>query len=104
MLAGGVNGVLSAYTPAGTHVGDATVQPHIDQCSTGSRGDLVVCAGRGIVTVISARSGAAPRVLGRFDPGQHGLHTAGIDESTGDIWIVYGDAHGDWVQRLRWTP
>src|SRR3984957_12379085 len=99
-----VNGVLSAYAPSGTHVGDANVQPHIDQCSTGSRGDLVVCAGRGIVTVISARSGAAPRVLGRFDTGQHGLHTAGVDESTGDIWVVYSDPRGDWVQRLRWTP
>jgi hypothetical protein len=104
VLVGGVNGVLSAYAPDGTHVGDADVQPRIDQCSTGSRGDLVVCAGRGIVSVISLQSGAAPRVVGRFDTGQRGLHTAGIDESTGDIWVVYSDQRGDWAQRLHWSP
>jgi DNA-binding beta-propeller fold protein YncE len=104
VLVGGVNGVLSAYTPDGTHIGDAAVQPHIDQCNTGSRGYLAVCAGRGVVSVISLHSGAAPRLLSQFDTGEPGLHTAGIDESTGDIWVVYSNQRGDWVQRLRWTP
>jgi hypothetical protein len=104
VIAGGVNGVLSAYTPDGTHVGDAQVQPHIDQCSTGSKGDLVVCAGRGIVTVVAVKNGSAPRVVGRIATGHRGLHTVGIDESTNDIWVVYSDPSGDWVQRLKWTP
>jgi hypothetical protein len=104
VIVGGINGVLSAYTPDGAHVGDTQVQPRIDQCSTGSRGSLVVCAGRGIVTVVAVQRGTAPRVVGRIDTGYQGLHTVGIDESTDDIWVVYADARGDWVQRLKWTP
>lgn len=104
VIVGGVNGVISAYTPDGTHVGDAQVQPHIDQCSTGSRGNTVVCAGRGIVTVLAVHSGSAPRVVARLDTGHGELHTVGIDERTNDVWVVYPDARGDWVQRLRWTP
>jgi hypothetical protein len=102
VIVGGENGVLSAYTPEGTHVGDVQVQPHIDQCN-GSKGDLIVCAGRGIVTVVAVQSGAAPRVVGRIDTGHRGIHTVGIDERTGDIWVVWADAKGDWVQRLKWS-
>jgi glutamine cyclotransferase len=104
VIVGGVNGVLSAYTPEGTHVGDVQVQPHIDQCSTGSKGRLVVCAGRGIVTVVETQHGAAPRLAGRIETGHQGLHTVGIDEANNDIWVVYSDTRGDWVQRLKWTP
>ena len=104
VISGGVNGVLSAYTPDGTHLGDVKVQPHIDQCNTGSKGELIVCAGRGVVTVLQARSGAAPRLLGRLETGHRGIHTAGIDERTNDIWVVYADPRGDWVQRLKWMP
>jgi hypothetical protein len=104
VIAGGENGVLSAYTPDGTHVGDVQVQPHIDQCNTGSRGNLVVCAGRGIVTVVAVTKGSTPRVVGRLDTAHSGVHTVGIDETTNDIWIVYADPQGDWVQRLRWSP
>lgn len=104
VIVGGVNGVLSAYRPDGTHVGDVTVQPRIDQCSTGSRGRLVACAGRGIVSVIAVAPGAAPRIVGTLDTKHASLKTVGIDERTNDIWIVYSDARGDWVQRLSWTP
>ena len=104
IVAGGTNGVISAYTTSGDHVGDATVQEHVDQCSTGSQGKLIVCAGRGVVTVAALASGAAPRVVGRLDTGHTGVHTVGIDESSGEIWIVYTDQSGDWVQRLKWNP
>ncbi len=103
MIVGGQNGVLSAYTPGGELVGSTNVQPHIDQCSTGSKGNLVVCAGRGIVTVVAV---ATARPASRRADGYraHRAHTAGIDESTGDMWIVWGDSKGDWVQRLKFTP
>ena len=43
-----------------------------------------------------------PQVVGRLDTGHAGVHTVGIDESRrGDIWIVWGDPKGDWVQRLK---
>lgn len=103
VLVGGVNGVLSAYTPDGTLVGDVHVQPRIDQCATGSKGALVVCAGRGVISVIAAEKGSAPKLLATFDTGHTGIHTAGIDETTGDVWVVWSDKRGDWVQRLRWS-
>jgi DNA-binding beta-propeller fold protein YncE len=104
VIVGGVNGVISAYAPDGTHAGDATVQAHIDQCSTGSKGNLVVCAGKGIVSVLSVKSGSPPAVVATFDTQHAGLHTVGIDESTNDVWVVWSDAKGDWVQRLKWSP
>jgi DNA-binding beta-propeller fold protein YncE len=104
VIVGGVNGVLSAYTSGGTLVGSTNVQPRIDQCSTGSQGSLIVCAGRGIVSVVAAKNGSGPELVARFDTGHTGVHTAGIDETTGDIWIVWSDTKGDWVQRLRFTP
>jgi hypothetical protein len=104
LLVSGVNGVLSAYTPDGMLVGSVPVQPHIDQCGTGSKGFLVACAGRGIVTVAAVKSGSPPRIVGRLDTGHTGIHTVGIDESSGDLWVVWSDTRGDWVQRLRLRP
>lgn len=97
----GVNGVLSAYTRDGALAGSVAVQPHIDQCNTGSNGLLVACAGRGIVTVVAMHAGAAPTLVSRIDTGHTGIHTVAIDESTNDVWVVWSDASGDWVQRLR---
>jgi hypothetical protein len=104
VLVAGVNGVLSAYTPEGVLVGNATVQPHIDQCGTGAKGAYVACAGRGIVTVAAVKRGSAPRIVAKLDTGHTGVHTVGIDESTNDLWIVWSDVHGDWVQRLHFSP
>ena len=104
VVTGGVNGVISAYTLDGTHVGDTQVQPRIDQCSTGTEGKLIACAGRGILTVLAPVAGAAPKLLATLDTGHGGLHTVGMDESTGDVWIVWSDDKGDWVQRLKWSP
>ncbi len=103
VIVGGVNGVLSAYTPDGTLVGSTSVQPHIDQCSTGAKGATVVCAGKGIVTVVAVAKGAPPRVVAKIDTGHTGIHTTTIDESTGDVWVVWSDAKGDWVQRLHYS-
>ncbi len=100
---GGNNGVMSTYTLAGDFVGSATVQKRIDQCSTGDAGKLMVCAGNGIVNVIALAPDKAPEVLGSIDTG-HSIHTLGIDERTGDIWVVWSDPDGDFVQRLHWTP
>jgi hypothetical protein len=104
VITGGTNGVISAYTADGTHLGDTAVQPRIDQCSTGAEGKLIACAGRGIITVLAPISGSSPKLVGRVDTGHNGVHTIGIDETSGDIWIVYGDETGDWVQRLKWSP
>lgn len=101
VLASGINGLLSAYTPDGTLVGSVTVQPHIDQCTTGSKGLLVACAGRGIVSVVTAKNGAPPQAVATLDTGHPGIHTVGIDETNDSVWVVWSDARGDWVQRLQ---
>ncbi len=104
VIVGGANGVLSAYSTGGTHQGDTKVQPHIDQCSTGSKGRMIACAGRGIVTVLSATAGGAPKLVATLDTKHAGIHTVGIDESSNDVWVVWSDTKGDWVQRLKWSP
>lgn len=103
VIVGGINGVMSSYTVDGTHVGDTKVQPRIDQCSTGS-GKLIACAGRGVITVLAPVADAAPKLVATLDTGHTGIHTVGIDESTGDVWVVWSDDKGDWVQRLKLSP
>ena len=102
VLVGGKNAILSAYTPGGEHLGDVAVQPGIDQCNTGATGAVAACAGNGIVTVVKM-DGKTPVVVGKIDTGKDISHV-GIDESTGDLWVVWSDATGDYVQRLHWSP
>jgi DNA-binding beta-propeller fold protein YncE len=103
VIAGGLNGLLGAYTVDGEHVGDVSVQPNIDQCSTGERGQFIACAGRGVVSVLAARKGSAPQVIGTFDTGHAGVHTIAMEEASKTLWIVWSDERGDWVQRLSFT-
>jgi DNA-binding beta-propeller fold protein YncE len=104
LVVGGKNGILSAYTLDGKHLGDTKVQTGIDQCNTGSKGALVVCAGDGVVTVLAVKSGAAPELVATLDTGHSDISTVGIDESTNEVWVVWADDKGDWVQNLKWTP
>lgn len=102
LFTGGSNGVMSAYTLAGQHVADGSVQPDIDQCSIGERGGEMACAGRGVLTVVALTKGTAPKVLGRISTG-NGVHTIGFDESNGALWVVWAGTHGDFVQRYHFT-
>jgi hypothetical protein len=99
----GKNGVISAYTAGGAHIGDAPVQPNIDQCSIGERGDVAACAGKGVISLVALHKNAAPHVIARLDTHQD-VHTVGIDEGRGNVWIVYAAANGDFVQALKITP
>jgi sugar lactone lactonase YvrE len=104
VIVGGANGMMSAYSPDGTHQGDVKVQPHIDQCSTGSKGKTIACAGRGIVTILTANAGTAPSLVATLDTGHASIHTVGIDETNNSVWVVWSDDKGDWVQRLNFSP
>lgn len=103
LVVGGKNGVMSAYTPSGTRLGDGKVQPDIDQCSLGQHGDEEVCAGKGIVTLVKLTRNAAPAVVATIDT-KHAVHTVGIDERTGRVWIVYAAPRGDFIEALRIAP
>ncbi len=100
LVVGGKNGVMSTYTPAGTHIADGTVQLDIDQCSIGESGDVEACAGNGHVTLVALVKGCAPRVIASIDT-KNDVHTVGIDESRHMLWIVYPSAAGDFVQALK---
>jgi hypothetical protein len=103
LVVGGKNGVLSAYTPDGRHLGDVKVQPDIDQCSIGQRGDVVVCAGKGVITLVKLTRNGAPAVVATLDT-KHAVHTIGIDEARARAWIVYPSPSGDFIEALRIAP
>jgi DNA-binding beta-propeller fold protein YncE len=103
LVVGGKNGLLSAYTPSGEHIGDVKVQPDIDQCSLGAGGDEVACAGKGVVSIVKLAPGAAPKVIATLDT-KHDVHTIGIDEAHGKAWIVYASPAGDFIEALSIAP
>jgi len=103
LVVGGKNGVLSSYTPAGAHLGDAKVQRDIDQCSLGEAGDLVACAGKGVVSILRLVANAAPRLMATLDT-KRAVHTVGIDEARRLVWIVYPSSSGDFIEALRIDP
>ena len=104
IVVGGKNGVMSTYTPDGKHLADGTVQADIDQCSLGQRGDVEVCAGKGVVTLVALAGGASPRVVATFHAPPE-THTVGIDEAHHRVWIVYPTKDkGDFIQALRIAP
>lgn len=103
LVVGGKNGVMSAYTPAGAHLGDGHVQPDIDQCSLGQGGDEAACAGNGVVTLIKLTRSGAPHVVATVDT-KHAVHTTAIDEPSARVWIVYAGPAGDFIEALRIAP
>ncbi len=103
LIVGGKNGVMSAYTPAGKHLGDAHVQTNIDQCSLGQNGDEAVCAGNGVLTLLELMRGGGPQVVATFDT-KHAVHTTAIDEHSARVWIVYAAPGGDFIEALRIVP
>ncbi len=103
LVVGGKNGVMSAYSPAGRLLGDGKVQANIDQCSLGQSGNLEVCAGDGVVTLIKLVRDGPPTVIATIDT-KHDVHTAGIDERHDRVWIVYPAPSGDFIEALRIAP
>jgi outer membrane protein assembly factor BamB len=103
LVVGGKNGVMSAYSPSGKLLGDGKVQPNIDQCSLGQSGDVEVCAGDGVITLVKLVRNGAPAVIAAVDM-KHNVHTAAIDEQAGRVWIVYPAQNGDFIEALRIAP
>jgi glutamine cyclotransferase len=103
LVVGGKNGVMSAYSPAGLHLADGKIQPDIDQCSLGQRGDVEACAGNGVVTLVALSTGSAPRVVATYHAPPE-THTVGIDDAARMLWIVYPSDKGDFIQGLRIAP
>ena len=103
VLVGGQNGVLAAYDKRGALVGKTQIQERVDQCSLDATSHDIACAGSGMLTLLRDNPSSAPSVLAQA-AAPRGAHTVGIDSATANIWIVWAEAAGDFVQRFKVGP
>jgi len=103
VVIGGENGLLAAYDSTGKLVGTLAIQPRVDQCALDPGTHLEACAGSGFVTLVRDNPGAAPTLVAQGGV-SNGAHTVGIDAKTGNVWIVWSDPSGDYVQALKRAP
>ena len=101
---GGTNGVMTAYTRAGTKIGSITV-PRFDQCNLDAAPHVLACAGSGGITRIQLKDNAAPEIIDTTTVNP-GVHTTAIDPSTHAVFAVWAnrDGSGDFVQRFTPSP
>jgi len=103
VLVGGQNGTVAAYDRTGTLVGKTAIQARVDQCSLDRATHLFACAGSGMVTVLRDNPTGAPTIVARATvPAE--AHTIGLDARTGQMWIVWAQADGDFVQAFKTSP
>ena len=89
VIVGGVNGVLSAYTPAASTSATLPLRRH-RSVQQGALGKPDRLRRRRHVTLIADQSGAAPRLLGRLDRASRSSHHR-HRRATGDVWMVCTD-------------
>jgi len=97
VLIGGTNATIVAYDATGKLIGKTTVQKTVDQCSLDQHSHLLACAGSGMLTLLRDNPSGAPTIVSQL-PAERGAHTVGIDEKTGNVWLVWAQATGDFVQ------
>ncbi len=103
VLIGGQNATLVVYDANGKSLGKTTVQKSIDQCSLDQRTHLLACAGSGMLTLLRDNAKGAPTIVSQT-PAERGAHTVGVDEKTGNVWLVWAQATGDFVQAFSTKP
>ena len=103
VLVGGQNGTVAAYDRTGKLVGKTAIQARIDQCSLDRATHLFACAGSGMVTVLRDNPTGAPTIVAQATvPAE--AHTIGLDARTGQLWIVWAGADGDFIQAFKTSP
>ncbi len=100
----GGGGVLSAYSPNGTKLGQIPFG-RIDQCDLDPTQHVLACAGDGGITRFTLHRGGAPTLLDTT-PVNSGVHTTAIDSKTHAVFAVWGDrdGKGDFVQKFTPSP
>lgn len=96
-------GMLAVYDRAGTQRYQIAVPKGIDQCDLDQARHRLACAGGGKLTVVALAQEAAPQIVAELDV-PRGVHTVGIDQKTGNAWIVWAAPDGDFVQRYELRP
>jgi len=97
IIVGGQNGTLATYDAAGTLLGKTAVQERIDQCSLDQATHLLACAGSGALSLLRDNAHGAATLVARTST-ERGAHTVGVDEKTGNVWLVWAQPSGDFVQ------
>lgn len=97
LIVGGANATIAVYDTAGKLIGQTAIQQSVDQCSLDQTSHVFACAGSSMVTVLRDNASSAPTILSQ-SPSERGAHTVGIDEKTGNVWLVWAQPTGDFVQ------
>jgi outer membrane protein assembly factor BamB len=100
ILVGGQNGFIAVYERTGKFIGKTPIQDRVDQCNLDPASHRMACAGSGMITVVLDKPAAAPEVVAR-GPAARGAHTLAIDPKTGDVWAVWAEPSGDFIQNFR---
>lgn len=98
LVIGGKNGVLASYTRDGKLLATAPVPAGVDQCDLDATRHRIACAGSDKVIVLDLAADGALTVEAQADAA--GVHTVTFDAKTGNVWIVWAGAKGDFVQQL----
>lgn len=103
LLVGGKNGVIAAYSRDGRLLGKAAIPAGTDQCDFNQATHSLACAASGKVTVLKLSPNGQLTTVAQMDANA-GVHTLAFDGKTGNIWIVWAQTDGDFVQQLSLSP
>ncbi|MGP6156880.1 MAG: YncE family protein [Vulcanimicrobiaceae bacterium] len=103
VLVAGSNGVLAAYDVSGALVGTVAIPAHVDQCSLDPGTHEIACAAAGTLTLLRDNPTSAPTVVAQIVTGKS-IHTLAIDPATHQIWAVWAEPGGDFVQAYKLAP
>jgi len=99
LYVGGKNGVMSTYDLSGKKLTQASFAGGVDQCSLDTERHTLYCAGDATLTAF--HDGGAGMTVVATRGVDKDVHTVGVGQKTGAIWIVWAAKTGDFVQGLR---
>lgn len=100
----GGNGVLAVIDiKTGTVLTTVQVAPRVDQIAFDPGNKRVYCpSGTGVMSVVQETDTGATLLANVAVPTH--THTVAVDPNTHDVWISFGAADGDYVERLTASP
>jgi DNA-binding beta-propeller fold protein YncE len=103
IIIGGKNGLLETFTTDGKLLSKATIQDGVDQCDFDPGSRMVACAGSQKVTIEHVDASGGFSAVADLDV-PAGVSTCAFDRQTHNVWIVWAEAKGDFVQELALQP
>jgi DNA-binding beta-propeller fold protein YncE len=103
ILIGGKNATVATYNPSGSLLSTATIQQAVDQCDYDPGNRMLACAGSNEITVLHLDPSGAMETVA-VTAVAAGVHTLTFDRQTHDLWMVWSEDKGDYIQRLSLQP